>query len=205
MSAIYRNETGAYWNRYKSWMHDWAHPNLSGAIKGRECLDDAWDLQADIEFHQLADTPLSGVLLDYAKFFDMFDPNFAWQLMVTAGFPEDIAMQQTHLAANIRRYLKAGGHYNAVLTDCNGVPQGCSLSLLVANLYVTVQFRMLQATIPDIRMGAVIDDRNLRHSSLGDMLRGLRAVELFDQRAGHVIEATKTVAWSTSVGCRAQL
>ena len=44
-----------------------AHKGIYGAFEGRECLDDAWALQAAIEEAILSGKPLSGVLLDYVK------------------------------------------------------------------------------------------------------------------------------------------
>ena len=64
LSAIYRNESGAYWTKYRPWMKQWVHPDVFGAIEGLECLDDAWHLQADIEEALLTNASLCGALLD---------------------------------------------------------------------------------------------------------------------------------------------
>ena len=63
-SARYRNESGAYWNIHRSWMKQWAHPSLYGALELCECLDDAWALQADIEEALLSNKHLTGCLLE---------------------------------------------------------------------------------------------------------------------------------------------
>ena len=76
-SALYRTESGAYWHMYRKWMEDSAHSGIYGAISGRECLDDAWALQAAIEKAILSNAQLSGCLLDYIKFFDYFEVEFA--------------------------------------------------------------------------------------------------------------------------------
>ena len=55
------------------------------------------------------------------------------------------------------------------------------------------------------RSKRIPNDRNIRHSSTDELLRALREVELYDKRAGHVIEATKTVAWSTCLDQRTYL
>ena len=63
--------------------------------------------------------------------------------MEKAGFPPDIAQQMIHHLHHLKRYLKIGGTYDAIYTACNGTPQGCSLSLIIANLYVTTIFNLL--------------------------------------------------------------
>jgi hypothetical protein len=52
---------------------------------------------------------------------------------------------------NLNRYLRVGGHFDAVFSRTNGIPQGCSLSLLIANLYVTTLFNMLEKNILELK------------------------------------------------------
>ena len=134
-------------------MQECAHEGIYGAMEGRECLDDAWALQAAIEKAILSSTHLTGCLLDYIKFFDYFDVDFAWNLMIDAGFPSDVALQIANLMSEIIRYLKVGGHFDAKMLGCNGIPQGCSLSIMIANIYVTTLFNMLTHHYDGIEMG----------------------------------------------------
>ena len=101
------------------------------------------------------------------------------------------------LASGIIRYIKVANGYGAVMTKRNGVPEGCSLSLIVANIYVTTLFRMLDDKFPGIRLGAIIDDRNYRHSDPNVIIQAVNATTEYDTMAGHVNNIDKTMLWST--------
>ena len=53
-------------------MEQWVHQGCHGGRAKHDSTDAAWDLQAAIELATLRMQPLSGVLLDYSKFFRLF-------------------------------------------------------------------------------------------------------------------------------------
>ena len=106
--------------------------------------------------------------------------------MEEAGSPKDLAEQLSALLQNFTRYIKVGGHYDCIFSKTNGIPQGCSLSLIIANLYVTTLFRMLEDKHEGIKMGAVIDDRNIRHENHEVILKAIDDTIEYDALAGHV-------------------
>ena len=150
-------------------------------------------------------TPICGALLDYTKFFDYFDIEFAWNLMINAGFPSDVAYLIANLMHEIIRYLKFGGQYDAKMDDCNGTPQGCSLSIMIANIYVTTLFNMLYQRYHNINMGSIIDARNIRLYNPKVLLQAIESVIEFDEIAGHETNIERTIIWSTHDATRADL
>ena len=72
----YRMIGCAWWHRVMPAFLDWVHPYAAGGLPGRECMESAWDAQISIEQATLQGTSISGILLDYEKFFDKFDCRF---------------------------------------------------------------------------------------------------------------------------------
>jgi len=47
--ASYRQSSGVYWHRFMPALLKWVHPDACGGLPERECLEAAFDAQADIE------------------------------------------------------------------------------------------------------------------------------------------------------------
>ena len=48
-TALYRIEAGAWFDQIGGWLQDVLHPDVIGAIPGREGAEIAWDAQAYLE------------------------------------------------------------------------------------------------------------------------------------------------------------
>ena len=187
------------------WQEGWIHPSLHGARRKAEILDDAWDLQAEIEAAATEERDLVGAMLDYEKFFDLFDPELARHLFEKAGMPTQLCAQLSSIYSNLKRYFKVGGSYGAVIAQANGCPQGCSFSLFLANIYVSALFNFLEDKHPGVRLGAFIDDRNVRHKSADELASVLADVCRFDQAAGHTTNILKSAVFANTVDNRRKL
>ena len=49
LCANYRLTAGVWWTRCCPLLCSWAHPNASGGLPGRECIEVPWDAQSDLE------------------------------------------------------------------------------------------------------------------------------------------------------------
>jgi len=78
--ASYRQSSGVLWHRFMPALLKWVHPDSCGGLPDRECLEDAFDAQADIEEALLLGREWTQVNADYQKFFDTFDPMFFYYL-----------------------------------------------------------------------------------------------------------------------------
>ena len=172
---------------------------------GGEILSDAWDLQAELECASVDGTNCVGALLDYEKFFDLFHPDLAYHLFTAAGLPEDLASQLITIYADLKRYAKIAGTYGGVIQQTNGCPQGCSFSLIVANLYVATLFQYLESEHPQISLGAFIDDRNIRHQTIEELQVILEKICTFDREAGHKTNLAKSSIFANTRNLRDKL
>ena len=136
-------------------------------------------------------------MLDYFKFFDVFDPIWTSEFFKEIGLKGQRPEMVTHLYQNLHRYIKLGSSYGPLMRPFNGLGQGDSTSLLDALALVSVQSKMLDSVLPDLRKSACLDDRNLR-GSIEDVTTALKLITRFDEFAGHIINPTKTTAMTSN-------
>ncbi len=196
-SMIHRVVMGTVWHHMRDWQEQWLDPCQHGGRAGGEHLADAWDLQLQIESANAGDDPLVGALLDYSKFFDRFHPELIKELLIRAGAPPTLANQLHFIYSRLRRYVKVADSLGAVILQNNGAAQGCSLSIVIANIYVATLFRYLRATHPEVDLGAFLDDRNMTASTVEKLEAAVRATSEFDRWAGHKTNVEKSVAFAT--------
>ncbi len=197
-SILHRITFGIQWRRLREWQEQWIAEGQHGGRVGGEHLADAWDLQARIEAAIAEDNNLVGALLDYSKFFDRFCPYLVRGLLMTAGAPRGLADQLFYIISNLRRYIRVAGTYGAVISQCNGAGQGCSMSILVANLYVATLLNFLRAEHSSTEVAAFLDDRNMVAETVKDLLDAVNATRRFDTAAGHSTNVDKTALFATS-------
>ena len=195
-SMVHRVVYGALWQRLKLWQEKWIDDAQHGGRIEGEHLADAWDLQIAIEHASTTSTPIVGALLDYEKFFDRFHPNLVRGMMLKAGIPQGIAEQLHSLYCNLKRYVRVAGSYGAVIEQTNGIGQGCSLSIIIANLYVATLFRLLRSKFPELQMGAFLDDRNFTSDNECQLMKAIVATRSFDRAAGHNTNLKKSAVFA---------
>ncbi len=196
-SYLHRIVGGINWHRLKTWQEVWLDKHQHGGRAAGEYLADAWDLQLRVESARAEGRPLTGALLDYAKFFDMFHPDVVVGLMERSGAPPSLARQMGFIGARLNRYIRVADSFGGVIRQSNGVGQGCSLSIVVANLYVATLFRYLRSQFPDVELAAFLDDRNMTADTVGRLAEAVRATKHFDEAAGHRTNLDKSAAFAT--------
>ena len=100
---------------------------------------------------QILQNDLIVVMLDYCKFFDVFDIICNCELFKKIGLQGQRPDMVTHLYLNLHRYIKLGSSYGPLIRPSNGLGQGDSISLLLAPALVSVQFKMLDNQFPNLQ------------------------------------------------------
>ena len=72
------------------------------------------------------------------------------------------------------------------------------MSLTVASLYVATLFNSLRHELPEVELGAFLDDRNVVTSNVKDLTKMLLATKRFDETAGHQTNLTKSTVFGNS-------
>ena len=120
--------------------------------------------------------------------------------MLKAGLPSGIANQLHGMYSNLKRYICIVGTYGAVIEQANGVGQGCSISIVIPNLYVATLFRFLRASFPNLQMGAFLDDRNLTTESEEEFMKAMPAITTSEKQIGHSANLGKSVVLPKPLG-----
>ena len=123
-------------------------------------------------------------LLDYVKFFDMFQPDWVRDFLIHTGFDPDMAYTIHNLYTNLRRRIKLRRNFGPISRPADGMAAGDSLALMVALVFVSTQFHYLTQHHRRLRMGACVDDRNIR-GTYDDVVQAYYRIMRFDAAAGH--------------------
>ena len=141
---------------------EWVHKGACGGLPGTEPTLAAWDAQHDMEKAILRGADWSQINTDYDKFFDKFDPDFFAHLNHAMGIPAEVTFLFKDLYNNIQRRFRIGQHNGSIIQHNRGGGQGDSLWLLDAIIITSIQFKMIEAKFPTVKLGSVVDDRNFR-------------------------------------------
>ena len=160
-SQLYRIEMGAWCRNHAHWLAENIHKNCVGAMAGREPKEASWDAQSAVAAAIDEGDEVILALLDYYKFFDSFELQFYSKFMAKMGIHPALISLFLDLNLNAVRRIKIGTALGAPFSTFNALGQGDPLTLIVALLYVTVQFNALDKVCPSLRKSAVVDDRNV--------------------------------------------
>lgn len=90
-AALYRLTTRAWWHRIMPGCINWVHPDASGGLPDRECLESAWDARARIEYATLTGKKVAAVLMDYDIFSIVSIAIFSRPFLMQLGCPLRLA------------------------------------------------------------------------------------------------------------------
>ena len=143
------------------------------------------------------DEELVVALLDYYKFFDSFEPRFYARFLRDMGLDDQFVDLFLNLNTRAEKRVKIGTVLSEPFGTFNALGQGDPVTLMVALLYVSVQFRMLEDRCGDVAKSAMVDDRNLTGKSIV-IEPALREIQAFDIAAGHVTQTSKLALMATT-------
>jgi hypothetical protein len=195
-SCLYRIEGGAWFELLTPWLRKAIHKDVVGATAGKEALDVAWAAQGYIEESMCKGIAAVLSSYDFSKYFDSFDHDLTKQLLLHLGVPELLVNLMHNLYKDMQRIMKKGKSLSEAFGVYNGYGQGDVLSLIPALLLVSFQFRVIEAKLPLVKMGAYMDDRNFR-GQLEDLLQVDNVIHDFDHLAGHATQGKKTAFIAT--------
>lgn len=194
--ALYRIESGATFRSMLPWMLTCIHPDLHGCTPGHDNADVSWDAQAQVEELRLNGDSLTILLVDFMKFFDLFDYNFVRHLLIQMRVCVQYADLISDLYTNMVRYIKIRNTYGAPIYGYNGRGPGDPAAILAALFLISVQFYFLDDKHPSIKKGSFVDDRNIR-GRITQVIAAYKDIATFDRLAGHYNNPKKPVALAT--------
>ena len=118
------------------------HPGQWGGRPGRGVMQAVTEVVSEIEYAKAKQLDLMGISLDIQKFFDAVPTTSVATLLMLTGADEGTAIMIQQVMMGMRRRWKLP---NRTLTEYikiqRGVAQGCSLSLMIANILIAAFIR----------------------------------------------------------------
>ena len=207
LPALLLAYTGARFAQLQEWQRIVMPVSILGGIKGRFMSDLYNQIRLDIDDAHLQGSTLIGVKLDKAKAFDRIIPSFAAALFLAFGVPRGIVSFFVKIYDGLRRHLSYRNWMSpAATTACNGVCQGCSLSLLAMNAYTKVWCHLLEH-LPEIHIRAYIDDSYLwcKLQNAAILEKAIQVTKIWDFLSGQKLNESKSSLWGTSCNARKDL
>ena len=196
-TQLYRIEMGAWCKNHTEWRASTIHERCYGAMAGKEPSEASWDAQAAVAEAMEQGEDMILAMLDYYKFFDSFEPRFYAKFLNSMGLHSELVGLFLDLNLNAQRRVKIGNAFGKPFKTFNALGQGDPLTLMVALLYVSVQFTALDQGCPSLKKSAVVDDRNIR-GEREHILRAWNFIYRFDVRAGHLTNPVKLALLATT-------
>ena len=200
-TQLYRVEMGAWCENHAAWLAKQVHRNCCGAMPGREPREASWDTQAEVAAAMDGGEEMVIAFLDYHKFFDSFEPHFFSKMLLKMGIEPAFVQLFLNLNTNGIRRIRMGGLYSKPFTTFNALGQGDPFTLIVALLFVSIQFNALDEACPMVMKSAVVDDRTIR-APKEQILRAITIIQDFDLKAGHLTNTVKLTLMATTLECR---
>ena len=204
MSVFVVSYTGLRYSQLHVWQAQTLPKELYGGIKGRHMSDVFNQLQLQVDDSVTNKDGLIGLKLDKSKCFDRLVPSISAALFIAFGLPSTLTLFFTKFYNHQKRFLA----YKEWISDkpttaCNGLIQGCSLSLLAINLHMSVWVNFLKC-IPGIHMCAFIDDSYIwvKYNQAELLNRAIQVTQLWDQMVGQELNVSKCQCWATCPASR---
>ena len=104
--------------------------------------------------------------IDYAKAFDCVDHNKLWKILQEMGIPDHLTCHLRNLYAGQEAIVRTGHGTTDWVQIGKGVPQGCTLSPSLFNLYA--EYIMWNAGLEEAQAGIKIARRNINNLRYAD-------------------------------------
>ena len=199
--------SGSRYRQLADWQQSIMPPSIVGAIPKRNMSSIQVDIRSTLDQAHVDSIPMVGIKIDKSKAFDRIIPSFAATLMLSFGIPKFVVAMFLKQYQGLKRHLSYRGWMTKTFTTaCNGVAQGCSMSLIAINMYNLV-FSCLIANVTQITMKAFIDDAYLWSSlaNLAELQHVMKISEAWDSVSGQDLNAFKCVIWGTTTEARSAI
>ena len=155
LALIYR-----VWGRLRAkhlapWQEAWAHPELWGGRAGRGPESLLVGTAFDLEGH---DGEIAGLSLDLNKAFDRVPRELLFSLLSRMGLSPLVAGPYIDMLRRCSRRYKISGFLDRPSPLYGGILQGCPLSMMALNAFVSVWLRHLDVEAPLCKVRAYVDD-----------------------------------------------
>ena len=187
-SIFYSHWASTRFRHLSSWVSHIAPASLLGGLPKRSAVESEIGLSSELFESELFEGEARMVIfIDRFKCFDLLMPRFCLALSQELGLPLQIAKAVNGFYHGQIKCFKLGQAFGDKVLHCNGVLQGCSFSVLFANLIFSV-FAKHVDSISGVSFASFIDDTKI-WAKLGDLpalIQATQDLSSFDASIGQV-------------------
>ena len=119
-------------------------------------------------------------------------------MLLETGLPESfVKLMGRHWKKQVV-YTKLAGHFSCrPFVPKNGIPQGCSISLVATLILTTMWAGFITSVIEGLRTSRFVDDISLRNVSVLGARMGVTITKTFQTHSGHCINLAKSAIFES--------
>lgn len=196
--------SGLRYHQLTEWQQQVFPVEIVGGIKNRLMSDVPATIRSELDLAHRTNDHVAGIKIDKAKAFDKLIPSVVVMLMVAFGLPPGLANYIHELYSKLAKFtVYQGWSKKNYITTCNGMLQGCSLSILAMNLHQLV-WTILLRNLPDVFSRSYIDDSYLwvKLNKFEQLDTAVQITRAWDYLTGQSMNVSKCEVWSSSANGR---
>ena len=180
-------------------------PEALGFLPGRECAQVWFQLQAIIELGLQQRIDMSGFSADVEKCFNNVGRDSLWLLARHLGIPSDLLGAWRSFLDSFVRSFQVRTALSLGIASTQGLPEGCSLSVMGMVLVNWALHTYQRALLPTIHLYSYVDNISVTGHSVDNVIAAFFSTYSFFKLWGLSLDDCKTYFWSTSPADRAHL
>ena len=201
---------------YRAWARLWAQPllhtlanlvpgNACGFLPGRECAQVWIQLQGIIEVCLQQGISFSGFSTDIEKCFNNVGRDSLMKLAVHVGFPQRLLQAWRSFLDSFKRAFVVRTAHSEAIQSTQGLPEGCSMSVVGMVLIDWMLHTYLAALTPSVHAYSYVDNVSVAGHLTMEVVAAFFSTICFFELWGLSLDAGKTYFWSTHPKERALL
>ena len=202
-SSVYRAYSRAKSQTLREAVNSYLSPCQHGAREGHSLQQAVSSVLARVEeakcHHQSHNHQWHGFSLDISKCFDTLPSCAIEEILTLTGIDQTVAARIQQMVTGMRRRWRLPGRcLSRHIEVQRGLPQGCSLSVLVANLYMSLLVHhIMENSQGRTEVSAYCDDVLVMARTPEDVWSAWAKVEQFAKTMQIAINVKKSFAFST--------
>ena len=158
-----------------------------------------------IEWSYQQEIPLTGLVLDLQKAFNLLPRLAVFEIAAHVGLPGAMMVGWAGALAHMKRFFLIRNSFSEGVSSTTGFREGCGLSCVAMVLIDAAFHRWQQVFFPLCTAISYVDDWQLICSHPSHVLAAQRMLNRFIEAVDLLVDAKKTYVWSISPDGRKQL
>ena len=203
-SLVYRTWSSIRARETLAYLGQFVPEQVTGNIPGKSCTDLWLSIQLLLEDSTAAHVPVTGVVADLVKAYNLLPRLPLLAIGVHLGLPKPIVRAWANALKQMARSFSIRGTIGPPLQSSTGFAEGCGMScsaMLLCNIALS---RWIQIRYPPVRLWSYVDNLEITAGNMADARIGLGYMTQFCELMDLQLDSGKTYFWSNDAAERKQ-